>query len=284
MKVKLNEIYSFELRFREEGTPPKTYYPEEVQILFKKISDDTLLRLGFNPMYFRPENLVLNYFPISPPHIRPSIKTESGMRSEDDLTTKITDIIKQNNNILMRKDKDDDATSNTAIDMAKLLQYHIAAFIDNSNRKIEPSKQVRSKRPLKGIMERQKGKEGRIRGNLIGKRVNFSARTVITPDPSIDVDEVGVPYKIASNLTFPEIVNKHNEKFLKDLVLAGPNKYPGARFVIKRKQQNRQVIIDENNKAKLAEELEYGDKVERHMLNGDMVLFNRQPSLHKLSM
>jgi DNA-directed RNA polymerase II subunit RPB1 len=56
-------------------------------------------------------------------------------------------------------------------------------------------------------MERLKGKDGRVRGNLIGKRVNFSARTVITPDPSIDIDEVGVPRKIASNLTFPEIVN-----------------------------------------------------------------------------
>jgi DNA-directed RNA polymerase II subunit RPB1 len=82
-------------------------------------------------------------------------------------------------------------------------------------------------------MERLKGKDGRVRGNLIGKRVNFSARTVITPDPSIDVDEVGVPQKIASNLTFPEIVNQYNIDFCKSLVLTGPNIYPGARYIIK---------------------------------------------------
>ena len=82
-------------------------------------------------------------------------------------------------------------------------------------------------------MERLKGKDGRVRGNLIGKRVNFSARTVITPDPLIDVDEVGVPRKIASNLTFPEIVNQYNIDFIKKLVLAGSGVYPGARYVIK---------------------------------------------------
>ena len=62
----------------------------------------------------------------------------------------------------------------------------------------------KSGRPVKAIRARLKGKEGRLRGNLIGKRVDFLARTVITGDPNLELDEVGVPKSIAMNLTYPE--------------------------------------------------------------------------------
>ena len=68
----------------------------------------------------------------------------------------------------------------------------------------------KSGRPLKSIKQRLKGKEGRVRGNLMGKRVDFSARTVITPDPNLQIDQVGVPRSIAANMTFPEIVTPFN--------------------------------------------------------------------------
>lgn len=68
----------------------------------------------------------------------------------------------------------------------------------------------RSGRPIKSICSRLKAKEGRIRGNLMGKRVDFSARTVITPDPNINIDELGVPWSIALNLTYPETVTPYN--------------------------------------------------------------------------
>ena len=132
-----------------------------------------------------------------------------------------------------------------------------------------------------------KGKEGRVRGNLMGKRVDMSARTVITSDPYIGLNEVGIPLIIARNLTYPEIVTKHNYEYLTQLVSNGRKKYPGANFVIKN------IVDKDGGEAKHIFNLKYrekpiklhlGDIVERHLVTGDIVLFNRQPSLHKMSM
>lgn len=86
----------------------------------------------------------------------------------------------------------------------------------------------KSGRPLKALKARLKGKEGRIRGNLMGKRVDFSARTVITPDPNLRIDQVGVPRSIAQNMTFPEIVTPFNIDKMQELVRRGNSQYPGA--------------------------------------------------------
>lgn len=91
----------------------------------------------------------------------------------------------------------------------------------------------KSGRPLKSVKQRLKGKEGRIRGNLMGKRVDFSARTVITPDPNLRIDQVGVPKTIAQNLTFPEIVTPFNIEKLYALVYRGHNQHPGAKYIIR---------------------------------------------------
>ena len=134
--------------------------------------------------------------------------------------------------------------------------------------------------PIKALFSRLKGKEGRIRGNLMGKRVDFSARTVISPDPNLEVEELGVPLSIAMNMTFPEVVTKYNKEYLKELIKNGPNKYPGAKYIIR---SNGSIInlgfCNDVNKY-----IEEGYIVERHLLNGDYVVFNRQPSLHKMSM
>ena len=114
----------------------------------------------------------------------------------------------------------------------------------------------------------------------MGKRVDFSARSVITPDPNIDLDQLGVPEKIALNLTFPEVVNKFNIEELNDYIINGPNKWPGAKSIVK--ANGKRYTITENNKSIL--KLELGDKVNRHIVDNDWVLFNRQPSLHKMSM
>jgi DNA-directed RNA polymerase beta' subunit len=140
----------------------------------------------------------------------------------------------------------------------------------------------RTGRLLKSLTERLKAKEGRIRGNLMGKRVDFSARSVITPDPKIGIDELGVPVKIAMNLTFPEVVNRHNKEKLLKLVKNGPDHYPGAKHVRKIKEGNRTIRLKNIDRTNIV--LEDGDIVERHMLDGDYVLFNRQPSLHRMSM
>ena len=157
----------------------------------------------------------------------------------------------------------------------------MATFIDNSIPGINPAQQ-RTGRLLKSLSERLKSKEGRIRGNLMGKRVDFSARSVITPDPNISIDELGVPIKIAMNLTFPEIVNQYNIQKLTELVRNGPDVYPGAKFIKKPKNGNQTKWLKKIDRSTIV--LEEGDIVERHLLDGDYVLFNRQPSLHKMSM
>merc|ERR1712185_94074 len=105
-------------------------------------------------------------------------------------------------------------------------------FMDNTVAQ-QPRAVTRSGRPIKSISERLKGKAGRIRGNLMGKRVDFSARTVITPDPNLMLDEVGVPRSIARNLTYPEIVTPFNIAKLQELVNNGPAELPGARYIIR---------------------------------------------------
>ena len=115
----------------------------------------------------------------------------------------------------------------------------------------------------------------------MGKRVDFSARTVITPDPNIKIDQLGVPYKIAMNLTFPDIVNKYNIHKLTECVRNGPNKYPGAKS-IKLKSNGNTISLQYVDRNSI--QLEYGDIVHRHLKDDDTVLFNRQPSLHKMSM
>ena len=156
--------------------------------------------------------------------MRPSIKQFNGMRSEDDITHKLVDIVKTNN-VLAKKVEKKETSDDTIEGFIDLLQYHVATLVDNQIPHINVASH-RSGRPLKTIIERLKGKEGRIRGNLMGKRVDFSARTVITPDPNIKIDQLGVPYKIAMNLTYPEIVNRFNIHKLTKCVRNGPDVHP----------------------------------------------------------
>ena len=144
----------------------------------------------------------------------------------------------------------------------------------------QPQALQKSGRPIKSIRARLKGKEGRLRGNLMGKRVNFSARTVITGDPNIDLDEVGVPRSIALNLTYPERVTPYNLDYLTDLVRRGPDEHPGARYITKETGERSDLRYVKGQEI----HLQYGWIVERHLKDGDLVLFNRQPSLHKMSM
>jgi DNA-directed RNA polymerase II subunit RPB1 len=119
---------------------------------------------------------------------------------------------------------------------------------------------------------------------MITKRVDFSARTVITSDPNLSLDEVGVPIKIAMNVTIPEIVTPYNIDRLSKLVKNGRTVYPGANYVIPINAPDGKKYTIDLRYRKKGIKLRPGDVVERHLQNGDPVLFNRQPSLHKLSM
>jgi len=119
-----------------------------------------------------------------------------------------------------------------------------------------------------------------MRGNLMAKRVDFSARSVITADPNISIRELGIPMKIAKNITKPVIVNKLNRAFLTKLVRNGPDEYPGAK--IWEKKNGESITLRYVDRASIV--LEEGDTVHRHMMDGDPILFNRQPTLHRMSM
>ncbi|OSX68017.1 hypothetical protein POSPLADRAFT_1177028 [Postia placenta MAD-698-R-SB12] len=266
----------------ESLQPDKRLFPpHEVYTALKKISDVDLHMLGLSDEYARPEWMILTVMPVPPPPVRPSIAVDGGtMRSEDDLTYKLGDIIKASANV--RRCEQEGAPAHVITEFEQLLQFHVATYMDNDIAGI-PQALQKSGRPVKAIRARLKGKEGRLRGNLMGKRVDFSARTVITGDPNLELDEVGVPKSIAMNLTFPErgkAITPYNIAYLQELVRNGPTTYPGARYVVRDTGER----IDLRYNKRTDAFLQYGWIVERHLKDGDFVLFNRQPSLHKMSM
>jgi DNA-directed RNA polymerase II subunit RPB1 len=252
---------------------------ETVLKIFKRISDEDCEALGLSKNWCRPDWLICRVLPVPPPTVRPSVKQYNNQRSEDDLTHKLIDILKTNNHL--KKKMDNEKSYENTVDIwTEVLQYHIATFVDNEIPGTNPSTH-RSGRALKTLRQRLKGKEGRIRGNLMGKRVDYSARSVITPDPNISIDELGVPKKVAMNLTFPETVTKYNKHILTKYVRNGPNVHPGAKS-LKRKVDGKTTSLQHIETIDL--DLMEGDIVNRHLIDGDVVLFNRQPSLHKMSM
>ncbi|TAQ86559.1 hypothetical protein B7494_g5126 [Chlorociboria aeruginascens] len=263
------------------STEKKQITPEMALQVFKSMSTAEIFDLGLSTDYARPEWLIITVLPVPPPPVRPSISmdgTGQGMRGEDDLTYKLGDIIRANGNV--RQAQQEGSPLHILQDFEALLQYHVATYMDNDIAG-QPQALQKSGRPVKSIRARLKGKEGRLRGNLMGKRVDFSARTVITGDPNLSLDEVGVPRSIARTLTYPETVTKYNISKLHQLVENGPNEHPGAKYVI-RSDGTR--IDLRHHKMAGSITLEYGWKVERHIVDGDFIIFNRQPSLHKESM
>jgi len=252
---------------------------KDVLRIFKSVSTETAELMGFNHHWCKPEWLICTVLPVAPPSVRPSVRNDTNTRMEDDLTHKYCDIVKTNRT-LKQKLEVDGTPANIIDEWTQLLQYHVSTLIDNSIQGVPPAVQ-RSGRPLKSIKDRLKSKEGRVRGNLMGKRVDFSARSVISPDPNLEIDQLGVPLKIAKNLTYPETVTPYNIAWLTELVKNGPDVYPGAKS-FKRVADNEIVSLKHIDRDNL--ELHVGDKVNRHLIDDDYVLFNRQPSLHKMSM
>ncbi|MDV3244209.1 MAG: DNA-directed RNA polymerase subunit A' [Nitrososphaerales archaeon] len=262
----------------EEGGATRLL-PVAIRERLERVTNEDLGLLGFNSKAARPEWFVLQVLPVPPLTVRPSITLESGIRSEDDLTHKVVDILRVNQRV--RESKESGTPHLIVQDLVDLLHYHVTTFFDNEVSGI-PQAHHRSGRPLKTLSQRLKGKEGRFRGSLSGKRVDFSSRTVISPDPSIDIGEVGVPYEVAKKLTIPEKVSSWNIESLKQLVVKGPFDHPGANYVIRPDGVKIRLDFASDRKA-LADSLASGYIVERHLMDGDVVLFNRQPSLHRMS-
>lgn len=280
IKIKLDKPTTF----REVNDNHKLT-AKEVRERLERIPDDDLRALGFDPETCRPEWMVLTALAVPPVIVRPSITLDSGDRSEDDLTHKLVDVLRINQRL--RENRDAGAPQLIVEDLWELLQYHVTTYFDNQTSGIPPARH-RSGRPLKTLAQRLKGKEGRFRSNLSGKRVNFSARTVISPDPLLSINEVGVPVIAARELTVPVHVNAHNLDMMREFVARGPGPLsdhpyvPGVNYVIR--SDGRRIRVTETNKETVAEGLEVDYTVERQLVDGDVVLFNRQPSLHRMSM
>jgi len=251
--------------------------PEMVLKIFKRISDEDVSFMGFSPIWSRPDWMICQVMSVPPPSVRPSVKHDAQQRSEDDLTHILVNIIKTNKTL--QEKIQNNAPANVIDDWTTVLQYYVATQVDNKIPGVASVAQ-RSGRPLKSIKDRLNGKGGRMRGNLMAKRVDFSARSVITADPNISIKELGIPMKIAKNITKPVTVNKLNKLFLMKLVQNGPEIYPGAKML--EKKNGEVITLRYVDKKSLV--LEEGDIVHRHMMDGDAVLFNRQPTLHRMSM
>lgn len=272
--IKYSKDFYYNIENDEGKTEKKILLPRDIIEILKNVSDETCNLIGLNSEYSRPEWLLCEVLVIPPPCIRPYIKVGNSIKNEDDLTYKILEIIKANDKLKEVKKKK--KTKEEIYDMIQYLQLHVSTYIDN-NMKNVPYTKHKSGRILKLLKDRIKGKTGRIRFNLLGKRVNFSGRSVVSPEPLNNIDELSVPLFICKKLTFPETVNKINYNRLSEIIKRDPEtEYPGAEFIIKKKTNSR-IYVKFNKNVKL----EYGDVVERHLVEGDIIMFNRAPSLMK---
>lgn len=286
----------------------------DIKKMFDNIPDDDVRLLGFNPEFMHPKNLVISVLPVIPPRARPYVIADN-VTCDDDLTNQYIEIVKANKNLL-----DPEVTDTKREKSIQTLKFRIKTLMNNSQGK----SRCTSGRPIKGIKERISGKDGLIRSNLMGKRRNQSARSVISADPTVRTDELVVPELVSKNLTVPEMVCKFNIKVLQDIVnseranfvvksdgtrinlkyamykkgtqllwndkvLRGdseidPFKLPNFELRPGDKIKRGSEIINAEISKKRDFKIELGDIVERHLKNGDVALFNRQPTLHRASM
>ncbi|KAI0268359.1 beta and beta-prime subunits of DNA dependent RNA-polymerase [Gloeopeniophorella convolvens] len=249
--------------------------PLKVLDLFKRISNEDCELLGLRPDHGRPEEFIWQYISVPPVCIRPSV-AQDGASNEDDLTVKLTEIVFTN--ALIKQGLVKGAPTAQFMEQWEFLQLSVAMYI-NSELPGVPSQM--GQKPIRGFCQRLKGKQGRFRGNLSGKRVDFSGRTVISPDPNLRIDEVAVPERVAKILTYPERVTSYNIEKLRKAVRNGCDVHPGANYVTAGSNGFKK-YLKFGNRTAIADGLRYGDTVERHVIDGDIVLFNRQPSLHKV--
>lgn len=252
--------------------------PLKVLNLFKTISPTDCELLGLDPAEGRPEMFLWQYVPAPPICIRPSVAQENAS-NEDDITSKLSEIILYAGHL--RESLKKGVALPVIMEQWEFLQLQVGMYVNSD---VPGLYQPGFGKPIRGFCQRLKGKQGRFRGNLSGKRVDFSGRTVISPDPNLSIEQVAVPLLVAKNLTYPERVNHANIEKLKECVIKGPNIWPGAQGIIKKDGAKFNLKIGtETLRERHANDLAFGDVVERHLEDNDIVLFNRQPSLHKLS-
>lgn len=261
----------------EKGTTGDDLNPLFCRTLFEKIPTEDLLFLDMKSDTGRPEDMIFTQIPVPPCCIRPSVAA-GDQTNQDDLTIVIKKIIVTDQGI--RRLVHNSAPISKLMELWDYVQIHLAIMINSGFPGCPP--EAKEGKPIRGICQRLKGKTGRFRGNLSGKRVDFTSRTVISPDPNLGINQVGVPRDVAMTLTFPERVTKINLQKMKQLVRNGQDIYPGAKAILNSAGEAIR-SLRYGDREKFANELQIGHIIERHLIDGDVVLFNRQPSLHRIS-
>ena len=261
----------------------RIFTAREARSILTHVPHSDYRQMGFDPEHSHPKDMIQTCIVVCPPVTRPAITQSEGSRSrgQNDLTHKYQDIQKKSLELLTLIP--DWKTVNVTPELherIQKLQFEVFTLINNSVKGQKQSVQ-RSGMPTKSLIERLKGKDGRIRGNLMGKRVDFSARSVITPCSNMDIDHVGVPEKLALTLTISEKVTQQNFQVLTKRVRKGAGRIDGADSVV---LSDGTVYQLEHCKDLSTINLKHGDIVERYLQDDDIVIFNRQPSLHRMSM
>lgn len=278
----LRQEFESALQFNKEIESALKSYVEEISPvrayqLFEKIRNEDIYLFDMNPEFCKPIDLVITHLPVPPVCIRPSVQASEGINNEDDLTVKLGEIIQLNN--LIKVSIQTGLPMNKVMEDWNLLQYTVAQYINGETPGLPLN--LLGNKSIRALCQRLKGKQGRFRGNLSGKRTDFTGRTVISPDPNLGIDQLAVPELMAKVMTYPEKVTEVNIEKMKRFVINGPDKHPGANFV--EHSDGNKVFLQYANRRAVAEQLKPGDIVERHIIDDDVVLFNRQPSLHRIS-
>ncbi|KAG9046551.1 hypothetical protein FS837_004207 [Tulasnella sp. UAMH 9824] len=250
--------------------------PLKVLDLFRRISAEDCELLGSHPKFGRPEEMIWQYISVPPACIRPSV-AQDGATNEDDITVKLAEIAF--NNSILRMHLNKGAGTQQIVEQWNALSECVAVYINSETPGLPPN----SGKPLRGFCQRLKGKQGRFRGNLSGKRVDFSGRTVISPDPNLRIDEVAVPERVAKVLTYPERVTEVNIERLRQAVRNGWEKHPGAAYVYSAGANVKRTLQKAHLRDDLADKLEIGDIVERHVIDGEFTEEARTEALELMS-
>lgn len=235
----------------------------DVYKILSIISDEDAAILGFENGS-HPKNLILTAIPVIPPCARPP-NIQDNVECYDHITLMYHNIVKFNNNILKAQNE------NQRSEYIKLLANNVQHLIDNSDKIFKTA----SYQPYSTITSRIKGKDAAIRQMIQGKRVNFSARTVASPDPTLRMDEIGIPKIMAPYLTKHEVVNTYNYEYILNLLKKDKITYIKFNKGINR---GNRIRVTESNKNEIT--ISIGDEVERHLQDGDYVIANRQPTIH----
>lgn len=258
---------------RESNGDEHRLYNDEISKIFSRVSDEDVKRLGYK---YHPSSLVLSTVPAIPNNARPDVrKLKSSARSNNnDTTTFIKNIVSTNEQLPLAFT--DESSRSEQENQLNLLEIIYSNMVRDPSGAITSSKIVSgNNQALMSLGARLRGKEGRIRGNLEGKRFQHGGRSVICGDTFIDIDEVGVPIQIAKVLQVPEVVRPYNINKLMTYFLNKNNTYPGCSKLVKHDTGATFHIASIKDNIKL----EYGDILYRDLVDGDNVAMNRAPSL-----